>query len=146
MWSFFTKSTKCLKLCGASMIWLVQLCYQYQNKFTKLLQCTYTDTKPSVKTKWQKHLFPFVYLLHIHITSCLLCSWKQQMTFLNSTLQYSQLQIFKSTPSENYKIHIYRAKLSVSSTTTGFRWLCIATMSAGTASFMTEHMALDSSS
>ena len=41
---------------------------------------------------------------------------------------------------------IYRAKLSVSSTTTGFIWLCVSSTSAGTASLLTEHMALDSSS
>ena len=41
---------------------------------------------------------------------------------------------------------IYRAKSSVSSTTTGSIRLRVASTSAGTASVLTEHMALDSSS
>ena len=40
----------------------------------------------------------------------------------------------------------YRATLSVSSTTTGFMWLCVSLTSGGTASLLTEDMALDSSS
>jgi len=139
VWSFFTKSTQCLKLCGDSMIWLVQLSYQYQKNlanYTVLIQTL------------NRLFFPFVYLLHVHIacTSCLICSQKQQMTFLQSTLQCYQLPIFKSTPLENYEIVIYQATFSVSSTTTGFMWLCIATISAGTASFMTHLITLDSSS
>ena len=67
---------------------------------------------------------------------------------------------FKNTPIKNFlevKLRkrlrqiclagiIYRAKLSVSSTTTGFIWLCVSSTSADTASLLTEHMAMDSSS
>ena len=47
VWSFFTKSTKCLKLWRQyDMISKVKL----SEKFLKL-QCTYTDTKPFILPK-----------------------------------------------------------------------------------------------
>ena len=55
-------------------------------------------------------------------------------------------KFFNSSSLENCEILIYRAKLSVSSTITGFIWLCASSTSAVTASLLTEHMALDSSS
>ena len=51
-----------------------------------------------------------------------------------------------SHPTEFSESATYRAKSSVSSTTTGFIWLCVSSTSAGTASLLTEHVALDSSS
>ena len=61
VWSFFTKSTQCLKLCDDSMIWLVQLSYQYQKNlpnYTVLIQTL------------NRLFFPFAtcctYILHVH--------------------------------------------------------------------------------
>ena len=51
-----------------------------------------------------------------------------------------------SHPTEFSESATYRATLSVSSRTTGFIWLCVSSTSAGTASLLTEHIALDSSS
>ena len=51
-----------------------------------------------------------------------------------------------SHPTEFSESATYWATLSVSSTTTGFIWLCVSSTSAGTASLLTEHVALDSSS
>ena len=83
-------------------------------KFLKL-HCTYTDTKPFILLK------AFVPIcLPVARTYYMYIMFDTYTVSQKKTRHQTQLQIFKSTPVENYEMLIYQAKLSVSSTTTGF--------------------------
>ena len=237
------QSTKCLKHCGASMIWLVQFSYQHHQNFTNLLSCTYIGTTvsfsaltllvgrqeghaaskklsggllawlsvwsevqiciqpswchchslslASVKSSLRQTVHTHRASLHqaaklvaallrvVGVTAGLAASngslspalwlmspagWLPRTGISSGTLHsaigssgasYLYLflhcsilicKFFNSNCLENCEILIYRAKLSVSSTIAGFIWLCASSTSAVTASLLTEHMALDSSS
>ena len=63
VWSFFTKSTQCLKPWQQyDMISPVKL--SISEKFNKL-HCSYTDTKPFILLK---AFVPIFNILHVHIT------------------------------------------------------------------------------
>ena len=92
-----------------------------------------------------------LFAFQCHVDSCL---WWQLVNSAEKSLEigmkyyqmWTSLHIFKWKiyPKNIYTRATYRVKSSVSSTTTGRIWLSFSSTSASTASFLTEHMALDS--
>ena len=72
--------------------------------------------------------------------------WNMTLNHRKSELWLYSEDIMHFHPTEFSENATYRATLSVSSTTTGFIWLCVSTTSVGTASLLTENIAVDSSS
>ena len=88
----------------------------------------------------------FTFLVPAHLGSCKQRAVKSVCVCVVCVCDNTLKTACISHPTEFSKSETYRAKLSVSSTRTGFIWHCISSTSAGTASLLTEHMALDSSS